>query len=107
MASPSMKLFQQLSRYNDERDMAKELLSQHSSWLQNFRSQMNSAGLLKGLQTATGRQAEVTRQPLGTHNANVAAAKHPSAKGGAGGVRVQLDGSRELVISVEDILARS
>lgn len=45
-SGPSVKLFQQLSRYNDERDMAKELLFQHSSWLSNFRQQMTPAGVI-------------------------------------------------------------
>jgi hypothetical protein len=43
-AQPSGAFFAQLSRYTDERDVARDLLNQHSAWLNTFRSQMNLNG---------------------------------------------------------------
>ena len=66
---------------------------------------MSSAGLMKG------RPSADTRQPLGMQNPNIAPKlnsnnglmKQNRTSSGGGGVRVQIDGSRELVISLEDI----
>ena len=44
-ATPTLKILEHLSRYNDERDVAKELLTQHSDWLQNFKQVLFSAAL--------------------------------------------------------------
>jgi hypothetical protein len=59
-AAPSAAFFAQLSRYTDERNLARDLLNQHSSWLTTFRSQMNLNGT-RGAHCRVERECESGR----------------------------------------------
>eukprot|EP00854_Cymbomonas_tetramitiformis_P001844 gene1844-2515_t len=91
---PSAEFLTQLDRFNGERDLAKDLLTQHSSWLSDFRSKMSFPGVVKD-------RDENNRMHMHPHGHGKGQPTVPKQ----GGMRVKLDKSKELVITIEDVEA--